>query len=212
VVNGAGVLVLLAWPLFTAAPWALAGLVFLGAASVVVGGWASRVRADVKGRLACSTTSQMGYMCIQLGLGLPAAALMHLVGHGAYKSWLFMRAGGTVARTRAAVTPRPTTSMAPRLAALLAASLAGLVGLPAIMALYAALGVVVVIPVALAVFAAGLSGRAVATLRRVGPFSVWGVTVIAGVASGSYLWLLLGWEKFLSVVLPAEPVWGQRGE
>lgn len=103
----------------------------LGALSLVLGAWAGRVRGDVKGRLACSTTTQMGYMCIQLGLGLPAAALMHLVGHGAYKSWLFLRAGGAVTRNRAFVGPRSTTSMHRCPAAVLTSGLAVLTGLPA---------------------------------------------------------------------------------
>ncbi|MGA8845698.1 MAG: proton-conducting transporter membrane subunit [Nocardioides sp.] len=126
VVNGAGVLVLLTWPLYAAAPAALLALAVLGAASVVVGIWAGQARSDVKGRLACSTTSQMGYMSLQLGLGLPAAALMHLLGHGAYKSWLFLRAGGAVGRARTLVLPQPLTSARQHGPALLAVAVAGL--------------------------------------------------------------------------------------
>ncbi len=100
VVNGAGVIVILHWPLFHAAPAALLLLLVAGLASVALGTWAARLRADVKGRLACSTTAQMGYLSLQLGLGLPGAALLHLVGHGSYKAWLFLRAGGAVGRTR----------------------------------------------------------------------------------------------------------------
>ena len=101
VVNGAGVLGVLAWPLFRAAPAALLGLVVLGAVSVVVGAWAGRVRADVKGSAGLLHDQSDGlHVLVQLGLGLPAMALMHLLGHGAYKSWMFLRAGGAIARNR----------------------------------------------------------------------------------------------------------------
>ncbi|MCY7401239.1 MAG: Na-translocating system protein MpsB [Nocardioides sp.] len=207
VVNGAGVLVLLAWPLFTAAPLALAGLLVLGAVSLVMGAWAGRVRADVKGRLACSTTTQMGYMCIQLGLGLPAAALMHLTGHGAYKSWLFLRAGGALSRNRAVVEPRPTTSRRRWRGVLLAAGLAVLVGLPAAIPLVTATGVTAVVPVALSVLAAGLAGHAVAGLDRVGRTVEGVVLTLTGLVAGLYAWGLLGGEKLLVTVFAPEPTW-----
>ena len=37
-------------------------------------------------------------MTLQVGLGLPAFAMLHLVGHGFYKAWLFLRAGGASRR------------------------------------------------------------------------------------------------------------------
>ena len=42
----------------------------------------------------------MGWMALQVGLGAPAAALLHLMSHGAWKAWLFLRAGGAVVRAR----------------------------------------------------------------------------------------------------------------
>ncbi len=207
VVNGAGVLVVLAWPLFSAAPLALAGLLLFGALSLVMGAWASRVRSDVKGRLACSTTAQMGYMCIQLGLGLPAAALMHLVGHGAYKSWLFLRAGGSLGRNRALVEPRPGGSPRRWGAGALAVAVAGLIGLPATAQLVEASGLTAVVPVGLSLLAAGLAGHAVAGLGRVSPTVEWTVGSLAGLVAGSYAWGLLAAEQVLRVALPPEPIW-----
>ena len=100
IVNGAGIIGALAWPIFRASPITLAALIVIGAMTVAIGTWSARVRADVKGQLASSTTAQMGYMTVQLGLGLPAAAIAHLIGHGYYKAWLFLRAGGAVSRSR----------------------------------------------------------------------------------------------------------------
>ena len=207
VVNGAGVLTLLTWPLMAAAPLALLGLLALGAASVVLGVWAGRVRTDVKGRLACSTTAQMGYMCVQLGLGLPAAALLHLIGHGAYKSWRFLRAGGAVGRTSSQVLPTTTPSAARGLHALLAMTVAGATGLVAITHLVAASGLTALVPVLLCVGAAGLAGLAVSGLSRVGRLVSWGVATTAGVVAGAYLWILLAAEEVVAMALPPGTLW-----
>ncbi len=207
VVNGAGVLVVLAWPLFTRAPLALVALLVLGAVSLVMGAWMGRVRADVKGRLACSTTTQMGYMCIQLGLGLPAAALMHLVGHGAYKSWLFLRAGGALARNRALVEPLPMTVRRQRGAPTLAGGLAVILGLPAASQLVETVGLTAVVPMTLSVFAAALAGHAVAGLDRVGRAAKWAVAALAGLVAGLYAWGLLGAEIAFDAVFAAEAAW-----
>lgn len=208
VVNGAGVLVLLAWPLFTAAPLALLLLLLLGAASVVMGSWASRVRSDVKGRLACSTTSQMGYMCIQLGLGLPVAAFLHLMGHGAYKSFLFLRAGGAVGRARAAVAARVDAPRRRWATVAVGSGLGLVVGLPATVRLLSASGVTALLPVLLAAFTAGLAGHAVAGLRRLTPALRRGLVVTAGLASGLYTWLLLGTEKLFATAWEPVALWG----
>jgi len=101
VVNGLGLLAVLLWPVFVAAPVVLLVLVVLGAATAVAATAAMRVRPDVKGKLASSTSAQMGYMAVQVGLGLPAFAMLHLIGHGFYKGWLFLRAGGASRRAAA---------------------------------------------------------------------------------------------------------------
>lgn len=208
VVNGAGVLVLLFWPLFAHTPLALLVLLLLGAASVVMGALAGRVRSDVKGRLACSTTSQMGYMCIQLGLGLPVAAFLHLMGHGAYKSWLFLRAGGAVGRARTAVAQRVDAPSQRWGAVLLAGGLGVVVGLPATLELAAALGVTALLPLALAAFSAGVAGNSAAGLRRLTPGLRWGIITTAGLISGLYLWLLVGAERLFVVMWAPEVLWG----
>jgi uncharacterized protein YbcC (UPF0753/DUF2309 family)/formate hydrogenlyase subunit 3/multisubunit Na+/H+ antiporter MnhD subunit len=102
VVNGTGLLAILWWPLLAAAPGVLIVLVVVGGLTAVAGTAAMRVRPDVKGKLASSTSAQMGYMTLQVGLGLPAFAMLHLIGHGFYKGWLFLRAGGAPRRHPAA--------------------------------------------------------------------------------------------------------------
>lgn len=98
VVNGMGLLAILWWPLFAGAPAVLISLIVIGGLTAILGTAAMRVRPDVKGKLASSTSAQMGYMTLQVGLGLPAFAMLHLIGHGFYKAWLFLRAGGAPRR------------------------------------------------------------------------------------------------------------------
>ncbi len=107
VVNGMGLLAILWWPVFAGAPAVLLALVVVGTITAVLGTAAMRVRPDVKGRLASSTSAQMGYMTVQIGLGLPALAMLHLIGHGFYKAWLFLRAGGASRRAPAPALDAP---------------------------------------------------------------------------------------------------------
>ncbi len=106
-VNSVGIIGVLAWPLLASSWPALAALVLLGATSAVVGTLLGRARPDTKGRLASSTTAQMGYLGAQVGLGIPAAALFHLVGHALYKATLFLGAGATVQQSRRPSRPAP---------------------------------------------------------------------------------------------------------
>ena len=116
IVNGAGVLGVLLWPVFAAAPVVLVTLVVVGSLSILVASAIASVRPDVKGRLAASTTAQMGFMTIQVGIGAPAAALFHLIGHGFYKATLFLGAGsGVNALRRGRNAPGSTTTRSTRL-------------------------------------------------------------------------------------------------
>ena len=64
-----------------------------GSLSALWGGLAMIVQPDVKRRLAWSTVGQMGFMMIELGLGSPGLALVHLMGHGLYKAKSFLWSG-----------------------------------------------------------------------------------------------------------------------
>jgi uncharacterized protein YbcC (UPF0753/DUF2309 family)/NADH:ubiquinone oxidoreductase subunit 5 (subunit L)/multisubunit Na+/H+ antiporter MnhA subunit len=101
-VNGLGVLALVMWPLVGGSVAARGLALILGLATVVIATAQHRVRPDVKGRLASSTSSQMGYLAVQAGIGLPVGVLVHLIGHGMWKASLFLGAGGAVERVRSA--------------------------------------------------------------------------------------------------------------
>ncbi len=211
IVNGAGVLVCLLWPLFVAAPAVLLALLVVGAGSVVFGTVAAQARADVKGRLACSTTAQMGYLAVQLGLGLPAAGVLHLVGHGCYKAWLFLRAGGAVSRERwrpsAPLPDRPRHVRAAAAVAVLTVVVAvALAWRPASESL-ARLGAAAALPLLMAAGASVVAVVAAARRPDVPGRVATGVALAAGLAAAGYAFVLTGVEGLLSSSLPQRPLW-----
>lgn len=64
-----------------------------GSLSALWGGLALLVQPDIKRRLAWSTVGQMGFMMMEIGLGSPGLALIHLMGHGLYKAKSFLWSG-----------------------------------------------------------------------------------------------------------------------
>lgn len=86
-------LIMRLYPLFQAAPGALAAMFWIGAATALLAGLIATAETDLKRVLAWSTSSQLGEMMIALGLGGPLAASFHLAAHAAFKSTLFLAAG-----------------------------------------------------------------------------------------------------------------------
>jgi uncharacterized protein len=211
VVNGIGVLALLLWPLVMASGAARGVALVLGAATAVLATAQQRVRPDVKGRLVSSTSAQMGYLAICVGLGLPAAVLVHLVGHGLWKASLFLGAGGAVTRARAAHAASPGRgALAPALAAagggsaaLLAATVPGPWG-PSLLT-----GPAVLLPVTVAAVAAATAAGAAARLAR-GPRAAASAMVLAAVAA--YVLAVRAVDHALEGVLGrSTPAWGEPG-
>lgn len=96
VVNGAGVLLIRFSPVYASSVSAMALAFALGITTALVATAIMLVRTDVKGSLVWSTSGQMGFMVMQLGVGAFAAALFHIVGHALYKAALFLGAGGAI--------------------------------------------------------------------------------------------------------------------
>ncbi|MCM0678141.1 NADH-quinone oxidoreductase subunit L, partial [Micromonospora phytophila] len=84
------------WPLFEAAPVALAVLGVMASVTLLLGAFAATAQDDLKRVLAWSTVSQIGYMTGALAVGAPAAALFHLLTHAAFKALLFLAAGAVI--------------------------------------------------------------------------------------------------------------------
>jgi len=71
-------------------------LVLVGGIGAMIGKFSKFMQPNVKQKLACSTTAQMGFMLLECGLGFFAAAITHLILHGFYKAYLFLSAGENI--------------------------------------------------------------------------------------------------------------------
>lgn len=128
-INAGGFLVIrLADVVLLSAPslWLLAGI---GGLTALFGSLVMLTQSSVKGALAYSTVSQMGFMLLECGLGAFSLATLHIVAHSLYKAHAFLASGSAVdvasalePETRGA-TP---SALAPRLGALAVGLLGGL--------------------------------------------------------------------------------------
>lgn len=95
-VNGGGILIVKFAPLMMLYPELLTALFVVGSISALLGTAWKLMQHDVKKMLACSTMAQMGFMMMQCGVGLFAAAIAHLCWHGLFKAYLFLSSGSAV--------------------------------------------------------------------------------------------------------------------
>lgn len=119
VVNIGGFVLIRLAELIGAAPGAQGLLVTIGGATAILAALVTSTRISIKVALAWSTCAQMGFMLMQIGLGLYALALLHLVAHSLYKAYAFLSAGGAVEQVRIArmAGPAPAAGIAHRFAA-----------------------------------------------------------------------------------------------
>ena len=100
VVNIGGFILIRLAELISLAAVAQFVLVVAGSLSAVFAGLVMLSRISIKVRLAWSTCAQMGFMLMEIGLGLYELALLHLVAHSLYKAHAFLSAGETVRLAR----------------------------------------------------------------------------------------------------------------
>ena len=81
------------FPLFEMSPAALNTVAMVGGFTAVFAATMALVANDIKRVLAYSTISQLGYMFIALGVGLPVVAMFHLFTHAFFKCLLFLGSG-----------------------------------------------------------------------------------------------------------------------
>lgn len=111
IINAGGVLLLRFAPLLVTAPTVLLYLVVIGVLTMSLGLLVMWTQTTVKRTLAWSTVSQMGFMMVQIGLAVFPATLLHLLGHGFYKAWSFLRTGEVPALTPPAPPVAPQQSL-----------------------------------------------------------------------------------------------------
>ena len=84
-------------PVYAAlAAWWRPTLVVVGVLTMLVGGWRALAQRDLKLLLAQGTVSQLGFIVVLVGLGLPEltfAGMAMIVAHALFKAALFMVAG-----------------------------------------------------------------------------------------------------------------------
>ncbi len=91
IINAGGVVLIRFAPLISRVPESLFLLSLVGSVTMAVGLLAMWSQVSVKRALAWSTVAQMGFMMVQCGLAVYPAAVLHIVGHGFYKAWGFLR-------------------------------------------------------------------------------------------------------------------------
>src|SRR6218665_2469809 len=72
--------------IFELAPQAHEWVGIIGAATLLMAGFAALVQTDIKRVLAYSTMSQIGYMFLALGASAWGAAIFHLMTHAFFKA------------------------------------------------------------------------------------------------------------------------------
>ncbi len=85
------VLLIKAFPMFS--PDVLFWIGTVGGITILITGLTAIFTDDIKKMLAASSSSQLGFMVLAIGVGSPGAALAHLVAHAFMKSSLFLSAG-----------------------------------------------------------------------------------------------------------------------
>jgi NADH-quinone oxidoreductase subunit L len=82
--------------LYELAPAALDAVALVGGVTALFAASIAIAQTDIKKVLAYSTVSQLGYMFLGVGVGLPGAAVFHLVTHAFFKGLLFLCAGSVI--------------------------------------------------------------------------------------------------------------------
>jgi NADH-quinone oxidoreductase subunit L len=83
-------------PVMEYAPFALAVVTVVGAATAFFAATVGCVQNDIKRVIAYSTCSQLGYMFFAAGVGVYQAAIFHLFTHAFFKALLFLGAGSVI--------------------------------------------------------------------------------------------------------------------
>lgn len=100
VVNIGGFVLIRLAELLALAPAAQILLVVTGSLTAALASLVMMTRISIKVRLAWSTCAQMGFMLMEIGLGLYELALLHLLAHSCYKAHAFLSAGDRVSEAR----------------------------------------------------------------------------------------------------------------
>ncbi|HLR89413.1 MAG TPA: NADH-quinone oxidoreductase subunit L [Balneolaceae bacterium] len=83
-------------PLYVMTPEVMLIVAVIGALTAIVAATIAITKYDIKGVLAYSTVSQLGFMFLALGSGAYTAALFHVITHAFFKACLFLGSGSVI--------------------------------------------------------------------------------------------------------------------
>lgn len=83
-------------PMFVLSPEVMMIIAVIGALTALVAATIAVTQNDIKGVLAYSTISQLGFMFLAMGSGAFTAALFHVVTHAFFKACLFLGSGSVI--------------------------------------------------------------------------------------------------------------------
>jgi NAD(P)H-quinone oxidoreductase subunit 5 len=200
IVYSGAIIVLRTHELLLADGNALVALALVGLMTAVLASLAMLTQTAIKSSLAWSTAGQLGFMLLELGLGLFVLAVLHLVAHSLYKAHAFLSSGSIVdmlrapgSRPRRRVTPL-AWGVAVALSAAITFAMAAAWGItPAREPALVAIGAIVAVAVA-QLLLAGWAGTAL-TVRLV---------VVSVMVTAVYFGLHTGFSAVYSGVL--EPI------
>jgi NAD(P)H-quinone oxidoreductase subunit 5 len=101
IVYSGAIIVLRTHELLLADGNALVALALVGLMTAALASQAMLTQTAIKGSLAWSTAGQLGFMLLELGLGLFVLAMLHLIAHSLYKAHAFLSSGSMVDVLRA---------------------------------------------------------------------------------------------------------------
>ncbi len=83
-------------PMFVISPEVMMIIAVIGALTAIVAATIAITQNDIKGVLAYSTVSQLGFMFLALGSGAFTAAIFHVITHAFFKACLFLGSGSVI--------------------------------------------------------------------------------------------------------------------
>ena len=83
-------------PMYVLSPEVMMIVAVIGALTAIVAASIAITQNDIKGVLAYSTVSQLGFMFLALGSGAFTAALFHVITHAFFKACLFLGSGSVI--------------------------------------------------------------------------------------------------------------------
>lgn len=83
-------------PMYVMSPEVMMIVAVIGALTAIVAATIAITQNDIKGVLAYSTVSQLGFMFLALGSGAFTAAIFHVITHAFFKACLFLGSGSVI--------------------------------------------------------------------------------------------------------------------